>query len=98
MALSGAIERHSMGQDRDYISPFYTTPEAAALIGVKPDTLKKMRYKSKGPKYRRHFGSIVYFAEDLLIERKVRAAQGLFVPDIDEPLEDIVEYFREYFG
>jgi len=87
-----------MGPKEQFISPFYNTKDAAGLIGVRPDTLKKMRYKGKGPRARWHGGRVFYHAEDLLIERRVRAAQGLFVPDIDEPLETIVDYFRRRFG
>lgn len=42
------------------------TKEAAKLLGRKVNTLEKWRQKGKGPKYRKHVGSITYMLKDLL--------------------------------
>lgn len=84
--------------ERKFVSPFFKTPDTAAMLGIKPDTLKKMRYAGKGLNFRRHGGTIVYHAKDILNERHNRAEKGLYVPEIDTPLEDIVSWYESLFG
>lgn len=46
-------------------SPYLTTKEAAALLKLAPATLKNMRVKSVGPKYRKHGRVVRYHIDDL---------------------------------
>lgn len=45
--------------------PTLTTRAAAAALGLKPDTLKKMRLKQKGPPFFRINGAIRYDPTDI---------------------------------
>ncbi len=45
--------------------PFLTTKEAAYYLGLKPNTLIKMRMQGRGPKYRKHGRHIFYHIDDL---------------------------------
>ena len=46
-------------------SPFLNTAQAAHYIGLTRETLERMRWKSLGPKFRRHGRFIRYHIEDL---------------------------------
>ena len=46
-------------------SPFLTTKEAAFYLGLKPQTMVKMRMQGRGPKYRKHGRHIFYHIDDL---------------------------------
>lgn len=46
-------------------SPFLTSKEAAFYLGLKPQTLIKMRMEGRGPKYRKHGRHIFYHIDDL---------------------------------
>jgi Helix-turn-helix domain len=45
--------------------PFLTTKEAAFYLGLKPQTLIKMRMEKRGPKYRKHGRHIFYHIDGL---------------------------------
>jgi excisionase family DNA binding protein len=46
-------------------SPFLTTKEAAFYLGLKPQTLIKMRMERRGPKYRKHGRHVFYHIDEL---------------------------------
>ncbi len=46
-------------------SPFLSTKEAAFYLGLKPNTLAKMRMQKRGPAYRQHGRYIFYHIDDL---------------------------------
>ena len=46
-------------------SPFLTTKEAAFYLGLKPNTLVKMRMRGEGPKYRKHGTHVFYHIDEL---------------------------------
>lgn len=46
-------------------SPFLSTKEAAYYLGLKPQTLVKMRMHQRGPKFRKHGRHIFYHIDDL---------------------------------
>lgn len=46
-------------------SPYLTTNEAAALLKLAPGTLKNMRVRRAGPRYRKHGRLIRYHIDDL---------------------------------
>jgi excisionase family DNA binding protein len=46
-------------------SPFLTTAQAAAYIGLSKRTLEKMRGHGRGPFYRRHGRFVRYHIDDL---------------------------------
>jgi excisionase family DNA binding protein len=45
---------------------FLSTKEAAALLGLKPNTLEKMRVYGGGPIYRKHGRKVRYHLNDLM--------------------------------
>ncbi len=45
--------------------PFLTTKEAAFYLGLKPQTLIKMRMERRGPKYRKHGRHVFYHIDEL---------------------------------
>jgi excisionase family DNA binding protein len=45
---------------------FLSTEEAAALLGLKPNTLEKMRVYGGGPIYRKHGRKVRYYLNDLM--------------------------------
>ncbi len=44
---------------------FLNTKEAAAYLGLKPNTLEKMRVYGGGPEYRKHGRYVRYHIDDL---------------------------------
>ena len=44
---------------------YLTTKEAADHLGLKPNTLAKMRVYGTGPKYRKHGFRVLYALDDL---------------------------------
>ncbi len=46
-------------------SPFLTAKQAAFFLGLQVKTLTNMRWKGKGPAYRRHGGQVRYHISDL---------------------------------
>jgi excisionase family DNA binding protein len=46
--------------------PFLTTKEAAAWLGLTPNTLEKWRVHGGGPAYRKHGRYVRYHMEDLV--------------------------------
>lgn len=46
-------------------SPFYTTIEAAEFLRLKPKTLRNMRWRGEGPKYRKHGSKVLYDITEL---------------------------------
>ncbi|MBY0508516.1 MAG: helix-turn-helix domain-containing protein [Rhodospirillaceae bacterium] len=46
-------------------SPFLNTAQAAFYIGITEKTLKKMRARGDGPRFRRHGRAVVYHIDDL---------------------------------
>lgn len=52
--------------DQSPPKPVYlTTKEAADHLGLKPNTLAKMRVYGTGPKYRKHGFRVLYALDDL---------------------------------
>jgi hypothetical protein len=47
--------------------PFLNTKQAAALLGLKPNTLEKMRVYGGGPIYRKHGRKVRYHLQDLMM-------------------------------
>ncbi len=45
--------------------PLLSTKEAAFYLGLKPQTLIKMRMVRRGPKYRKHGRHVFYHIDDL---------------------------------
>ena len=54
------------------VKPFLTTKEAAAWLGLAPDTLEKWRVKGGGPPYRKHGRYVRYHLEDLVAWSEAR--------------------------
>jgi excisionase family DNA binding protein len=48
------------------LEPFLSTKEAAALLGLRPNTLEKMRVYGGGPIYRKHGRKVRYHLNDLM--------------------------------
>jgi hypothetical protein len=46
-------------------SPFLSTAQAAAYLGISPRSLKTLRTKGEGPAFRRHCRYIQYHIDDL---------------------------------
>lgn len=46
-------------------SPFLTAKQAAYFLGLQVKTLTNMRWKGKGPPYRRHGGQVRYHIDEL---------------------------------
>lgn len=46
-------------------SPFLTAKQTAYFLGLQVKTLTNMRWKGKGPPYRRHGGQVRYHIADL---------------------------------
>lgn len=51
--------------DRGPDKTFLNTKEAAAFLGLKPNTLEKMRVYGGGPEYRKHGRYVRYHIDDL---------------------------------
>ena len=51
--------------DRVPDKTFLNTKEAAAFLGLKPNTLEKMRVYGGGPEYRKHGRYVRYHIDDL---------------------------------
>ncbi|MWL88123.1 helix-turn-helix domain-containing protein [Cupriavidus sp. SW-Y-13] len=49
----------------DFPLIFLTEPQAAVVLGVKPSTLERWRYASKGPSYVKIGGGVRYRPNDL---------------------------------
>lgn len=55
-------------QEDDQAPPkpvFLNTKQAAEYLGLKPNTLAKMRVYGNGPKYRKHGFRVLYSIDDL---------------------------------
>ena len=48
------------------ISTFYNSKQAADWLGLKPNTLAKMRMYGNGPVYRKHGQRVLYAVKDLI--------------------------------
>lgn len=46
-------------------SPYQNTDEAAQYLRLMPRTLKNMRWKGQGPRYRKHGTRVFYHIKDL---------------------------------
>jgi hypothetical protein len=46
-------------------SPFLTTAQAAFYVNLSRRTLEKMRFRSRGPRYRKHVRYVRYHIDDL---------------------------------
>lgn len=46
-------------------SPFLTAKQAAYFLGLQVKTLRNMRWKGKGPPFRRHGGHVRYHIDEL---------------------------------
>lgn len=53
----------SLGKEPD--KTFLNTKEAADFLGLKPNTLEKMRVYGGGPEYRKHGRYVRYHIDDL---------------------------------
>lgn len=53
----------SLGKELD--KTFLNTKEAADFLGLKPNTLEKMRVYGGGPEYRKHGRYVRYHIDDL---------------------------------
>lgn len=51
--------------DKEPDKTFLNTKEAADFLGLKPNTLEKMRVYGGGPEYRKHGRSVRYHVDDL---------------------------------
>ncbi|GAB5377754.1 MAG: helix-turn-helix domain-containing protein [Acuticoccus sp.] len=56
----------------DTNGPYLTTPEAARLLRLKPNTLEKMRVYGGGPTYRKHGRHVRYHIDDLTAWSELR--------------------------
>jgi hypothetical protein len=67
-----------MQSERNGVSPFLTTKEAAGYLRVSERTLQNWRYVSTGPGYRKHVGVVVYHIDDLnaFSERWMQSGDG----------------------
>ena len=54
------------GSEFRFDEMFLSTEEAAALLGLKPNTLEKMRVYGGGPVYRKHGRKVRYHLNDLM--------------------------------
>jgi excisionase family DNA binding protein len=71
LALAGhpaSGERTMTGEDKKTApdKPLLTTKEAAAWLGLNPNTLEKWRVHGGGPIYRKHGRYVRYHLEDLI--------------------------------
>jgi len=57
-------------------SPFLTAKQAAYFLGLQVKTLTNMRWKGKGPAYRRHGGQVRYHIADLEIWSRENGGNG----------------------
>ncbi len=48
------------------IPAFYNSKQAAEWLGLKPNTLAKMRVYGNGPAYRKHGQRVLYAVKDLV--------------------------------
>lgn len=46
-------------------TPFRTTEQAAHFLVMSPKTLRNMRWRGEGPRYRKHGRLVVYHVDDL---------------------------------
>lgn len=58
-------ETPSNGDQSSSPTPFMMTAEAAAYLKLQKRTLDNMRWRSEGPKYRKHGGRVCYHVDDL---------------------------------
>lgn len=46
-------------------TPFRTTEQAAHFLLMSPKTLRNMRWRGEGPRYRKHGRKVVYHVDEL---------------------------------
>ena len=46
-------------------TPFRTTEQAAHFLVMSPKTLRNMRWRGEGPRYRKHGRKVLYHVDDL---------------------------------
>jgi len=64
-AHSSVTDTNARAKQAKKGSPFLTTKEAAFYLGLKPQTMVKMRMQERGPKHRKHGRHIFYHIDDL---------------------------------
>ena len=57
-------------------SPFLNTPQAAHFLALSQRTLEKMRWKGRGPKYRKHGRHVKYHIDDLIAYSSGRSPEN----------------------
>ncbi len=63
---TGADKRNLQPQSRTETPTFLNSKQAAEYLGLRPNTMAKMRVYGTGPAYRKHGFKVLYAMEDLI--------------------------------